>query len=353
MKGILYKLVNYPYLIALKERFGYNMVYENYEFVTIVMKHLSPLEILDFENEIVVEKSEDSSSYRLLKNDLNFSDHNLLIENKDLKFVVETGNFSNFYRSRQFTTLIIAIEIENVEKTEDIQSKFMKLLTEFIQTYRVITGDIYTKLPDDLGHDVLITKEALIRYEEEDLELSLMERLAKPRQIDFKLKSMSLPKVLESYSISDWNIEKNTEKLKGFFDGGNRISQIDEFYIKAKEEFFVNKNYKYGILELFTMIEVIVFKTLTDIKLKRGVSKKKLEDFKKSITISYMLNVELPMFIDNISTEDRKTIGQIDKIRRIRNSIVHENKIVTKEEGEFAFEAINKFIDIIDNKLCA
>ncbi len=82
----------------------------------------------------------------------------------------------------------------------------------------------------------------------------------------------------------------------------------------------------------FIFIESLIFKFLYKQKLLKGVSKNKLDNYKKEVGIAYMLNVEMLFFLEK--AEDKALMGEVDKIRKIRNGIVHDGKDVTKEEAE-------------------
>ena len=76
---------------------------------------------------------------------------------------------------------------------------------------------------------------------------------------------------------------------------------------------------------------------LHDLKLKLGASKSKLDDFEEEVPFSYMLNIECPVLIGNLTDDERQTIGEMDRIRKKRNAIIHKGEEVSEQE---ALEAI-------------
>ncbi|NJX16263.1 hypothetical protein [Tamlana crocina] len=349
-KGLLYKVVTYPGLIALKEGFGVLLNFEGYNFSVRVQQHATVLEILDYNNDIITNKiSGNQTESNLKKNRIEVSDKKFFVQIENSKLIVENiGKNCNSYRTRDMTNLLFEIEVDDIEKTNNLEEKFAEILKYFLKIYRVKSGDIYSKFPDDLNHELIVTREGKILYSKEELGMAINKRLNAERSVSLGIKSLKMPNSFTIGSKRNMDFDKNGEVIKKFIDSKNKISQIDEFYLKAKEEFYVNNNYKYGILELFTMIEVLIVDKLTKYKLANGVSKKRLKDFKKDIPISYLINVELPLILNNITDYDRGVLGKIDSIRKIRNDIVHENKKPTKEECEFAFKAVNDFLGILN-----
>ena len=55
-----------------------------------------------------------------------------------------------------------------------------------------------------------------------------------------------------------------------------------------------------------------------------------------------MLNIELSMLVDNLTKEGREILGEVDRVRRMRNDIVHEGKRPTEQEAQFSVKAVEK-----------
>lgn len=137
-------------------------------------------------------------------------------------------------------------------------------------------------------------------------------------------------KIDENIVVSNLNVLLNSNS--------SQDTLFTEIITKARREIYKNKNYKYALLECFTFIEAFVGKYLIDCKLKAGVSKTKLDLYQEEVSISYKLNVELPIFL-NLDESSRVIIGSADKIRKLRNDIIHSNKdniVVTQAQAENA-----------------
>ncbi|WP_298346564.1 hypothetical protein [uncultured Algibacter sp.] len=349
-RGILYKLVSYPSLITLKEGFGVYLNYKGYDFSVRVQQHVKALQILDYDNDIIVNKISDKESESSLKTNTikELSKNELFIQIENSKLIVETiGANCNSFRTRDITNLLFGIEVEDIENVDSVQDEFDDMLKYFLKIYRIKSGDIHTKFPEDLNEELIVIRDGKNLYRQEDLDKEVSERLNSVMSVAIAIKSLKMPNSFTIGSKMSLDFEKNGKTIKEFIKSNGEISQIDEFLLKAREEFYVKSNFKYSILELFTMIEVLVVNILTKYKLANGVSNKKLKEFKKNIPISYLINVELPLILNNITIEDRKVLSKIDGIRKIRNEIIHENRKIAREECEFAFKAVNDFFEVL------
>jgi hypothetical protein len=130
--------------------------------------------------------------------------------------------------------------------------------------------------------------------------------------------------------------EKAFDSVKLNLNSGNTLNHKDIF-IKAQEEIYLKKNFKYALLEVFIFIEQIVVRILKRIKLEKGISNQTLKAFNKEVGIAYMLNVEIPLVLEEyISQKD--LFGNIDKIRKKRNAVVHNGEVVSEDEAKFAVD---------------
>lgn len=94
-------------------------------------------------------------------------------------------------------------------------------------------------------------------------------------------------------------------------------------------------------------MEQIVFHTLKQIKLSKGISNTTIKNFSKDIGISYMINVELPLVFEEYETH-RQLFQDVDKIRKKRNDVVHSNEDVSEEEAKFAVETSYKLYTLLN-----
>ena len=170
------------------------------------------------------------------------------------------------------------------------------------------------------------------------------ERLFKARKLQPLESQASFRFDQQPHSFSDPG--SATAELVTFLKSGNSVSIGREFLDEARHAAFHIKNFKYSVIEAFTSTEYVVTKYLTDEKKRKGASKKKLKDFETLITMSYKLNIELPVYLENLTSKERELIGDVDRVRRLRNKIVHEGRVATRDDAEFAVEKVSKLFEM-------
>ncbi len=127
----------------------------------------------------------------------------------------------------------------------------------------------------------------------------------------------------------------------------------DENYdglLRAFEELSVNENPKWALLDAFMMMELAAARFVNDAKIAKGVSKTKLEEYRRDIGISYMLNVDLPLLLCPLSVKERQTIQEADAVRHTRNKVVHAGGVVSKEAALHAISAANNLLDLLKSR---
>ena len=126
----------------------------------------------------------------------------------------------------------------------------------------------------------------------------------------------------------------------------------EEFIIlsKAFEELDVNLNAKFALLEIFIVAELAISKALQKLKLDAGVSKGKLKEYRKEVSISYCINIELPAFCKDLSDQERQVLGDIDKTRKLRNDVVHEGAPVSQEQALESIKAVSNLLVFLLNR---
>ena len=89
---------------------------------------------------------------------------------------------------------------------------------------------------------------------------------------------------------------------------------------------------------------------LYQLKVKLGASKTKLDDYDEEVPFSYKLNIELPVLLGNIDESDRQVIGDVDKVRKKRNAILHRGDDTSPQEALDAINAVGKLHDILSKR---
>ena len=133
----------------------------------------------------------------------------------------------------------------------------------------------------------------------------------------------------------------------------------DVFEIFANAVMLLNhfKNYKSAILEAFIALEILIVRITNKLKINNGISKKKLDKYKIDLSLAYIMEVELKLFFI-FTEEEEKLLFQMNRARKIRNEIMHQNKIAEEVEirdimtqmREFLIMLIGKYQELCNNE---
>jgi glycogen synthase len=95
-------------------------------------------------------------------------------------------------------------------------------------------------------------------------------------------------------------------------------------------------------LELFIFCETFIVEILKQIKISKGITNKKIKNI--DIPISYLLNIELPLVLNEFDESWKTVINNIDLVRSIRNKIVHDNYKPTRDEAINSANYVRAFV---------
>ncbi len=349
MKGIFYTSIYYPGYISLETNRWYVFKVHEKTVGVILDAHIPTVKLIDFNNDITTIKQgekiyidsdlSDSKVIDYTKGNLKIKKRFCVDEKK------EKMAYSDFY-----TRLIIAHEAVKQGQKVGSEAFFEPVLEFFISHYRVETKDIFVRLLGDLSDRYSITT-CFLSYDASDFGLSIEEKVKKPRKLKFVLKRTQFDDNTESIPrLSTYEAIELSDRFSKVLNDENIYFEQNNLLVKAFEEIRINKNFKYAFLEIFIVIEVLVSRFLRNLKLQNGVSKGKLDKYETEISISYMLNVEIPAFIADITEKERNLIGQIDSIRKKRNDIVHKGDTVNETDAIEAIKFTMKLMEFIKIK---
>ena len=120
--------------------------------------------------------------------------------------------------------------------------------------------------------------------------------------------------------------------------------------MKAKEELYIHANYKYSFIESWTALEISIVRLLRKIKLEKGISKKKIDDFESEVGISYLLNIELPLIFSLQDADLKELVTKVDAVRKLRNKVIHESREISQEDAVLALNTAIAFLNKIEYK---
>jgi hypothetical protein len=252
------------------------------------------------------------------------------------------------FATKYFTEMRIIYEVADVSNISEDEKEFYKtVIDEFVKAYRWIGADYRPRFFEDYDEPKWIRR-FVSEFDQADQKRSEDERFAVER--DFRpLESQAVFR-FDDQPSSTKDPSAVTDGLTRIFASGTSISAGREFLDMARHAALHIKNFKFALVEAFIGTENVVSKILKDDKLKKGVSASKLKDFETEVSISYKLNVELPMCLENVTQSERQIIGDVDKVRAWRNDVVHRGKVPTEAEAKFAVDAVSKLFEMLENR---
>ncbi len=343
--GCYYLHIFFPSHIYINQKSPFEFEFNEVKYSVIVIKTLKSLVTNDFNNEILAHVDADGIlHHELSKKEIILSKNSVVMKLDDGSIAYALDNqkvlYTEFY-TKDYTELVLFFEtIDNPDNVTTAR----KALDYFIDSYRIVSGDVLTLPLNKATYVSIVTKEYFYRYSEEDLKIPKEERNKITRQFKLGVKQMTLPfwgtqgKRLVSDGV------KVAATLKEYFKKNTKREVLQEFLLKAKEELHVHKNYKYAFIETWTTLEVAIASYLRNAKLTKGISKNKVDDFESEVGISYLLNIELPLIHSSNDEEFKLLIGKVDSIRKLRNRVIHQNKDISLTEAENAYAIALEFL---------
>jgi hypothetical protein len=354
-KGCLYSNIFYPGYIALPEDETYFVEEDGIKSSILIKKHLEALEVLDFDNRLNEQDINKKTSVQIENSIQSVCEKNVLLKlgDKFVKCIEYEKHYHRNYSPRFYTELIIAYEISDCNNvTEQEYLLYEKILDRFLSVYRKITHDIKVRRFSNNFDDNYIVKTCVVKYSADEIIKTIEQRLTIGRKLTFSIKQMKYEKFHGSLPVVNKENEKiHNLQIHSCLEKNDPIILAEETLIKAFEELLLNKNYKYALLDAFISAETLIVENVNKAKMAKGVSKNKLDSYQTEIGISYIINVDLPLLIDDITDKERELLGCIDKVRKMRNDIVHNGKQCSEQDALFAINKVNELIYMIDNRL--
>jgi len=343
IKGIRILNQLYPGFIALEAKKPFRKIFQDRIISIQVLKHHLPLKIIDFRNKITTSEIEENKiKFELENGQYSINPKNVAIVSDEFFFIVDKEKHENTYFSNSYYTELMTL-YETPDLNENNFEFYNQIMNDFIKTYRELTFDVRIQLPSSLNHENLIIKEKVIAYTPKELLLEREKRFIKKRKIQLSIKQLQLNDFFTPLSQKHYDTNRNTKIFESSYKDHKESNSYIESLNKAKEELYINKNYKYSLLDSFFCIESILSNFLSEEKIIKGITNKKLKNYKSEVGIGYKLNIELPLFISDFNVAVKEMLNNIDKIRGIRNDVVHENKNVTEDEAKLALKFATDF----------
>lgn len=249
---------------------------------------------------------------------------------------------------RSFLATEVTITIECREKeipSEGLDDRYVEVWNEFVRTYHTLTMDVAAPLWDTF-EGVIVIKQSWVAYPESAAALQPDARLtAGGDRGSFKRYVIAgatfIPPKVDEVALD--------AAMRAIFAEGIPVPLSRQTLSGAQRAVSVNRSGKTAVIEAALAMEILVSELVIQHKLsvKDGVSKKKLDEYKKEVGIAYKLNVDLPMILAPMSPEDRQVLAAADAVRKLRNDVVHNTAQPTHEQGEKAVKAVRELFNML------
>lgn len=215
-------------------------------------------------------------------------------------------------------------------------------MDSFLDKYKVLARDIYIRTLSKSPTELYYVTRYFYEYSPDERKLSFKSCLEKIKEIKTSLSTLKFHNLIESVPFrTPEEVEQISRNLTLLLSNDSLLEDLkpkEQIFI-IEQELFVQKNYKFALLQAFIFCETIISEFLYKKKIAAGVSKNKLKDLEKEIPISYMIGIELPCFI-KCDKKDRELLGEVDRIRNLRNSVVHRGSHVSEKDAKDALNAL-------------
>ncbi|MBL8288631.1 MAG: hypothetical protein JNL85_11670 [Rubrivivax sp.] len=275
-----------------------------------------------------------------------------LMSNASILAVFDPLETAVSLRSKIGTEVAIVVERTEAEWKALGPSKFDEahsaIWDEFVRTYQMVTADVRPPYWND-GHRLLIVKQGWVRYDEPAQALDWQARLTLPCEAI----PIDRHRVSSSYAMEgkfQFDTQAATAMIERYFAAGVPVPLSRETLAGAQRAVDLHRSGKTAIVECTIALEIAVAEVVSAAKVKAGVSKKKLDEYKKEIGLGYQVNVDLPMLLAPLSDDERQVLGAADAVRKRRNEIIHAGAQPTREEGEQAVKAVRTLLDLLRSR---
>lgn len=334
-----YKILrlSYPGVIRLEEGVWINFKIHDEKFSFVVSGFKKGLVVFDPDNEIQFKKE-----HKLKKVIDEIQEQNVAIhptgEEGELGFynITETDpNNGRCFYDQSYTHLFLLLQDPKKKITVELAQYylnhlFVKYNTSYFKSTMPIPKNSYW--------------EESIRFLETDFESdqTFDEIIKSGLNLNLKFKPASIFIKTSKHGIIPTG---NTDVLpiKELKEIPEQYFDVFELYAAGLMQMNYYNNFKLAIIETFVAVEILVVRISDEQKRKRGVSKTKINDYKKSIDVGYRMDVELKLFF-NFNDKEELLLGKVTRARAIRNKIMHANYQINEKEIKNIIESINEFL---------
>ncbi len=368
--GLVFVEFLYPGHFGLEVPSHYFLTADTMHTLVRLLRNIRPVEVIDFTNELIPDPG--GKNFRQLRKpidspgpgsmELTAATKSIATEREDVVLHdLKQGKVTDFphrltidpvsreqyrlFKTRDWTHVVISYETEKVEAVTPQEAFFQKVWDHFIAAYRLKTNDSRVRYFED-AQEAIHWHVGTVIYSADEMSLSPIERLAAPRpSVELKHSSISFPYAHEGFF--EFDVRRATHDVFEFLKTGRSVSIAEELLLRAHEGAYYRKNFRYAVVESFTAVELCISNVLNRFKLSRGVSKGKLEEYQDEVPMAYKLNVELAVFLEVLSDKEKQVIGDVNWLRKERNAVVHDGKVIVESEARRAIRVVQGLFQML------
>jgi hypothetical protein len=351
MNKIIDYHIFYPGTLALPLHKWYSFQLKNSLIAFKITAHVEPFHAIDFSKTVSETEAISFDASREAQSTVNFTVKQGECQvSGSRKFVfdqeVPSIGFSRFY-----SELHICHEEEMGNNIADPAISPYDILKKVIECYRIASSDHLIPLPDECRADTPLIRRAVRELSPQQDSLTPLERLTLiPETLNLEYSELKIfnPSESSPNTICVPTTALDSQMCALLSDAVTLASREYCDWLSRAMRAFSTENYKYAFLEIFMLLEVVTSRFLREKKIAAGVSKKRLNDYSKDLRISYMINVEVPIFIPPMTDAKREILARVDAIRNKRNKVIHDGYTVTENDARSAIETVQDFVCLLD-----
>lgn len=219
---------------------------------------------------------------------------------------------------------------------EQLIPDVLHALTRFCEAYRHAKYEV----DSDIGWDLTQSIDATRRMPDWEFRMGLCYRVADG--------SNEVAGWLPAGKSRAWSSD-STERLRNLMQ--RYLSEGVDFAksrIFDAEEALYDGDLPMAVVSAVIALEAALSDFVRDQWRNRGVSKSRIEETEKDISLSLMLNIELTSLAPETNKPQAELLGRLNCARRLRNDIVHnEKRDVSHEEAKESVESVRQLLSYL------
>jgi hypothetical protein len=364
MEGALFFNGFYPGHIAVPENTAFEVLVGETKAVLYIARHLRPVVVTDFGNELVESRTAGSLHLRLRRpileepNDSISADAKGLDGNPETLFAATKDYDYCLYRRQSFTDITVGAEVARLDHPGPVNPAIWEAAcTSVIALYRLQSLDVSVPRLAALRRNYPIIRQQRVRYsasmqaddgKERLLRLlpSLQRSGFSPVIFSYREFSVDIPRVTTLDS-------EQLERIGHHAAVGTAIPEEQEALVNAFEALAENESPRFALVDAFSVAERVAFRLLNslrsvDPRLDRRLARREAHG---NLGMKIVINSFLPGLLKAQTARWPNLIGGLDQARKWRDAALHQNEIVTPDQAARALNGVQSLLFAVDERL--